>query len=88
MATIYLGSGITFLHYGDKYSNGDTVFCDDAVEVESIDGIMTVGNPNMAEYIGEELCNTMVAYLIPENYKGVIVGLERAVKEFCVNQII
>ena len=79
--SIYFGNGITFLNAGDTLSDG-TIADGRTAEVQFIEGVMTFENEGIATEWGEELCNTMGAYLIPQVYTGKIIGLEKAIENY------
>lgn len=81
LVTVYFGKGITFLEAGDKLSNGVIVDSPTA-EVQYINGIMSAEYPETATLWGEQLCNEMGAYIIPQLYTGEIIGLEEAIQNY------
>jgi hypothetical protein len=81
---VYFGQGITFLEVGDINAVGDP--CEHlTAEVEEINDVMEFETAELASEMAEMLCNVMGAYLIPSLYKGVVVGLDRAVEAFKIN---
>ena len=44
--------------------------------------MLSFQDAKIARFWGEELCNTMGAYLIPQLYTGEIIGLEKAIKNY------
>lgn len=81
LVTVYFGDGITFLEAGDKLSNGVIVDAPTA-EVQYINGMLSTQDAKIATFWGEELCNEMGAYIIPQLYAGEIIGLDEAIKEY------
>lgn len=82
MITVYFGDGITFLEAGDKLSDDITIVDKPTAEVQYINGMLSFQDAKIARFWGEELCNTMGAYLIPQLYNGEIIGLEKAIKNY------
>lgn len=81
LVKVYFGNGITLLEAGDTLLNGKKAEIPTA-EVEYIEGIMSFQDAKIATFWGEELCNEMGAYIIPQVYNGEIIGLEKAIKEY------